>query len=148
MILAVLDTNVLASGFVGFADADRAPGQLLRLWRDRRFSLVVSEDILTELRNTFMSAYFQRRLSPEHVAAAEQLLRQEAVMTSVHTHLVGVAAHPEDDLVLAAAISAQAAYLVTGDGPLLRLGNYAGVDIVSPRQFLTILQVDSARNGQ
>ncbi|HEV2107585.1 MAG TPA: hypothetical protein VGR16_04930, partial [Thermomicrobiales bacterium] len=52
----------------------------------------------------------------------------------------GVAAHPEDDLVLAVAVSAAAAYLVTGDKQLQRIGVYHGVTIVSPRDFLTRLQ--------
>jgi uncharacterized protein len=51
-----------------------------------------------------------------------------------------VATHPEDDLVLAAAVSAEAGYLVTGDRQLQQLGRFRGVDIVSPRAFLAILE--------
>jgi predicted nucleic acid-binding protein len=51
----------------------------------------------------------------------------------------GVASHPEDDLILATAVSAQADYLVTGDRQLLALGRYQGVEIVTPRAFATIL---------
>ena len=51
-----------------------------------------------------------------------------------------MATHPQDDLVLAAAVSAGADYLVTGDRKLLSLGRYLGVTIVSPRTFLTLLE--------
>jgi predicted nucleic acid-binding protein len=51
----------------------------------------------------------------------------------------GVASHPEDDLILATAVSAQADYLVTGDRQLLALGEYQGAQIVTPRAFATIL---------
>ncbi len=51
-----------------------------------------------------------------------------------------MATHPEDDLVLATAVSAAADYLVTGDKQLQRLGGYHGVAIVSPRDFLALLQ--------
>jgi predicted nucleic acid-binding protein len=50
-----------------------------------------------------------------------------------------VATHPEDDLVLATAVSAHADYLVTGDRKLQRLGSYQGVRILSPREFLAVL---------
>ncbi len=48
----------------------------------------------------------------------------------------GVATHPEDDLILATAVSGGAQYLVTGDRQLLKLGNYQGVQIVTARDFL------------
>jgi predicted nucleic acid-binding protein len=47
--------------------------------------------------------------------------------------------HPEDDLVLAAAISAIADYLVTGDRQLQRIAHFHDVEIVTPRAFHSIL---------
>jgi predicted nucleic acid-binding protein len=44
-----------------------------------------------------------------------------------------------DDVVLATAVSAHADYLVTGDTGLLHVGNYEGVQILSPRAFLDLL---------
>jgi hypothetical protein len=50
--------------------------------------------------------------------------------------------------VLAAAVSADADYLVTGDRQLQRLGTYEGVRIVSPRDFLALLDADAAQEEQ
>jgi predicted nucleic acid-binding protein len=66
------------------------------------------------------------------------------VAVEITVEVRGVATHPEDDLILATAISARADYLVTGDRQLQALGSYQGVQIVSPRQFLTILQAAEA----
>ena len=140
MIRAVLDTNVLASGILGFAAADRAPGRILRLWRDQRFVLIISADILAELLDTLAKPYFQRQLDPEQRAAAQLLLETEAVSTPVTTQVSGVATHPKDDLVLAAAVSARVDYFVTGDKPLQRLSAYRGIRILAPREFLDLLQ--------
>ena len=140
MIRAVLDTNVLASGFVEFATAERAPARLLRLWREQRFALVVSAEILTELLNTFADPYFRRQLTPEQIHAAQLLLQEEAIWTPLTAHISGVATHPEDDQILAAAVSAQAEYLVTGDKKLQQLGTYQGVRMISPRAFLDLLE--------
>ncbi len=140
MIRAVLDTNVLASGFVGFASAERAPSRLLRLWREDRFALVVSAEIVAELLKTFASPYFRRQLTQAQIEAARLLLEEEATATSLSALVSGVATHPEDDLVLAAAVSAQVDYLVTGDRQLLRLGSFRGVRLLSPREFLDVLE--------
>jgi predicted nucleic acid-binding protein len=53
----------------------------------------------------------------------------------------GVATHPEDDLVLSTALSGKADYLVTGDKRFVaRVATYQGVRLISPRDFLTLLE--------
>jgi putative PIN family toxin of toxin-antitoxin system len=108
VIRAVLDTNVLASGFVEFAKPERAPAQLLRLWQEQRFALVVSAEILTELLNTLADSYFRRHLTAEQIDRAWLLLQEEAISTPLTSRISGVASHPEDDHVLATAVSAHA----------------------------------------
>lgn len=127
MIVAVLDTNVLASGFIGEEKPDSTPGELVRIWRARGFTLVVSEHILVELAETFTDPYFTRRLSASAIAAALDVLRADAVIQPITIDVAGVASHAEDDAVLATALSANAALLVTGDRRLLDFGTYRGV---------------------
>lgn len=143
MIRALLDTNVLASGIVGFAGSDRAPSRLLRLWREQRFELIVSNTILRELSRTLERPYFRRHLTAEEISAARHLLAEDATWTSVVECVSGVATHPEDDLVLAAAVCAQVDYLVTGDTKLQALGMYQGVIILAPRALLDNLNPDT-----
>ena len=140
MIRAVLDTNVLAFGFVEFATAERAPARLLRPWREQRFAFVVSAEILTELLNTFADPYFRRQLTTQQIHAAQLLLQEEAIWQPFTARISGVATHPEDDRILSVAVSAQAEYLVTGDKKLQQLGTYQGVRVISPRAFLDLLQ--------
>jgi putative PIN family toxin of toxin-antitoxin system len=139
VIPAVLDTNVLASGFL---NPEPTPGQLLAAWREGLYTLVISEHILTELARTFRRPYFSRRLSPAQQAANITLLRQQATLTELTVSVTGIATHPEDDLILATALSGRAEYLVSGDAPLRqRLGaSYQAVRIVTPQEFLDILR--------
>ena len=58
--------------------------------------------------------------------------------------VAGVATHPEDDAILATALSVQVPYLVTGDRPLLTRGAYGGTRLLSPRQFLAVLESEAA----
>lgn len=52
--------------------------------------------------------------------------------------------NPEDDVVLATAVSAHADYLVTGDRQLLRLGAFEGVALISPAGFVEVLWPEEA----
>lgn len=143
MSSAVLDANVLVSGFVGFRNPDSTPGKLLRLWRAGQFHLIVSEHVLSELVRTLQKPYFQRRLTPEQISGGHALLRRRARLTSLTVQVQVVATHPEDDLVLATAVSGQVDYLVTGDTRLQQLVSYRGVTILSPRAFLGVLRQEA-----
>lgn len=142
MITAVLDANVLASGIVGFTTERSAPGALLRSWQHSRFLLVLSEELIEETRRTLRTPYFVTQVSAQRSSRLLALLRYRSLLTPIRVRVEGVATHPEDDLVLAAAVSAKAHYLVTGDQKLQALGSYRGVTIVSPASFLSTLQHD------
>jgi putative PIN family toxin of toxin-antitoxin system len=133
---AVLDTNVLASGFVR---PEPPPGALLAAWRAARFTLITSEHILGELARTFDEPYFGRHLTPEQRVNNIALLRAEAAVVPLTVIVHGVATHPEDDLVLATALSARADYLVTGDRQLRAVSPFRAVIICTPREFLDFL---------
>jgi len=68
-------------------------------------------------------------------------LREHAEVIPVTAELAGVATHPEDDAILATAVSARADYLVTSDKQLQRLGSYAGVTSLAPHDFLIQLEL-------
>jgi putative PIN family toxin of toxin-antitoxin system len=138
VIRVVVDANVLASGFTS---GGSPPDRLLRAWLAGDWELMTLEEILSEVERTLHKPYFFRRLGPEGIARNLSLLRERAVITPLSVAVHGIATHPEDDLVLATALSAHADYLVTGDGPLQKLGTYRGVAILSPRALLLGLTV-------
>ncbi|MBI2267831.1 MAG: putative toxin-antitoxin system toxin component, PIN family [Candidatus Blackburnbacteria bacterium] len=142
MIKALLDTNILVSGFASFKHPERPPSKILHAFRDGLFELVISEDILEEFQETLQDPYFKIRLSSEEISEVITLLSEETTVTPITIGVHGVATHPEDDLILAAAVSAKVNYLVTGDGPLLRKvgSSYQGVKLVTPNDFLKALE--------
>jgi predicted nucleic acid-binding protein len=83
-------------------------------------------------------------LDADDIGRLRRFLESDTVRTPITADVLGVATHPEDDLILATAVSAQADYLVTGDRHLLALGMFHGVQIVSPREFLTILDLEGS----
>ena len=141
MIRAVFDTNTLASGFVtpgGVGD------QLLQRWLLGHFELVVSEEIVDELIGVFAKPYFRARMSDRQAAENIALVRRRATLMAITVRLSGVATHPADDVVISLAVSAQVDYLVTGDRRFREtIGTYEGVTLITPRDFLTILDAEA-----
>jgi predicted nucleic acid-binding protein len=78
-------------------------------------------------------------MTDDRVEIALNLLRRRAEITPITVTVEGVASHPEDDMVLATAVSAEAEYLVSGDKELQDLRAYGQIKILSPREFLSFL---------
>ncbi len=132
------DANVLASGSIRHR-LDAAPVRFVESWRRGNFSLVLSDAILAEVARTLAGPYFTQRLSVDDRAAYHQLLLSRAAITPITSPVSGIASHPEDDLILATALSGGANFLVTGDYKLLELREYQGLLLVTAREFLAIL---------
>lgn len=138
MIRAVLDTNVLVSAILVPAGI---PARILLAAIAGEFSCLASEAIVNEVLTTVGRDRVRRRyrVDPARIDPVRQFLESDAVLVPITVTVQGVASHPEDDLILATAVSAQAEYLITGDRQLLALGQYQGVQIVTPRDFAAIL---------
>jgi uncharacterized protein len=144
MIRATLDTNVLASGVV--TSAQTVNGQVIQAWRDNKYSLILSETILTEFSRTLTQPYFSARLTAAQIEATVNLFRTEATIVPISVTVSGVATHPEDDPIIATALSGKAHYLVTRDEKLLKkVPEYKGVSIISPPVFLQRLREDAKK---
>jgi uncharacterized protein len=128
-----LDANVLAPGFTSRGSTS---SRLIDLWRTGAFELILSEHVLKELARTLTDPYFATRLPHDDAAAILMLLSTTATVTGLTVEVSGVATHPEDDAVLATALSGQATILCTRDKQLLKLRSYQSVIILSPGELL------------
>jgi uncharacterized protein len=136
---AVLDANVLASGMVGLLNRDSIPGEIFRRTLAGTIVNVTSEAILREVERTLGKDYFRRAVLDTNRDSLLAALRRRSLVVSITVIVSGEASHPEDDLVLATAVSGDADFLVTGDKQLLALGTYQSVSIVTPRDFIGVL---------
>lgn len=139
MIAAVLDTNVLVSGIAGRQHSLSPPTALVAAWRASEFELVLSVEILAEVERTLCKPYFAQHINDAQRLRLLALLRRRGRIVTLTRRLSDVASHPADDLILSAAVSAKADYLVTGDQPLQTLRLVESVHIVSPREFWHVL---------
>lgn len=144
MIPTVLDANVLVSGFPseGGTTAD-----VLRRGLLRRYRLITSEHIIAAMLRAWERPYWSARFPTSERLRSVAILRARASIVIPVATVRGVATHAEDDIVLATAVAGNAAYLVTGDHGLLRLSLFAGVKIVPPMDFLSVLEEREATDG-
>ena len=123
--LATIDANVLV---VAPLNASSAPGLIRQAWEAGRYELVLSEHLLDEVARTHRKPYFQARLSDADIDDFTNLLRSHATIVPITAIVQGVATHPEDDLVLATAVSGNVDHLVTGHERLrARVPTYRGI---------------------
>jgi putative PIN family toxin of toxin-antitoxin system len=134
MIRVVLDANTLASGAMAHPGTTLA--EIIDRWVNEEYDVLLSQEILIELRHTFATPYFTARLSAQDRTDYLTLVPHLAVIIPITTHVAGIATHTEDDVILATAVSTQAHYLLTGDIQLQRLATYKGIRILSPSAFL------------
>lgn len=118
----VLDTNVLLSGLIL---PDSLPGRIVQAWREARFDLVFSEQMLEEIRRILAYPKINRRLKwdAEEIERFLLLLRFKCVIINPSLMNFDDLRDPDDAAILSALIDSGAEALVTGDEDLLILAN-------------------------
>ena len=140
MIKATYDTNTLASGTVSSYGWSAF---VINAWINDDVEMVTSESLIDELSRTLEKSYFTSRLTQDQRQLFIKLVKERAMIIPITTPIPKVATHPEDDIVLATAESGKVSYIVTGDHQLQQLKQFKDIQIVSPRTFGTILQVET-----
>ena len=124
----VLDTNVLLAALI----ARGVCHQLLEHCVSRHI-LFTSDFILDETQEKLIEKF---GYSSELAAEAVSVLRSRMTVVSASKLEHPVCRDPDDDNILAAAISGECDCIISGDKDLLVLKQYQGINIFSPRDFL------------
>lgn len=134
----VLDTNIFVSALIS---PDGPPGRLLAAAKHERVTLLTSEAQLSELSDVLSREHLRATIRPED---AEDLLGNLEVVSEVVTDLppVRLSADPDDNLILAAAISGRADLVVSGDKRhMLALGQVGDIPIVTASAAAALLHI-------
>lgn len=131
----VIDTNLLVSGVISAG----LPRQLVDAAKAGEFELCTSEVLLAELLDVIARSKFAARLAQAGLTPMDVVedLRTLAVVVSPITIARVVLTDPDDDHVLAAALTGAADLIASGDKrDLLPLGSYQGIPIITAREAL------------
>lgn len=135
MIRAVIDPGVLIAAVLS---AEGAPAELLRLWLDGVFEIVVSEKLLSELRGVLARPKFRTYLSLSEAERYVSLLERWAERSADAAVVAPHTPDPKDDYLVELAISAKAAFIVSGDRHLTNLPD-SKVPVLTPRRAVDLL---------
>ena len=132
----VVDTNLFVSALIR---PNGIPAQILT--HETPFQLVTTEEILVELERVLGYPRINRKynLSDETVREYLARIRDDSDLVEISDSAAGVSPDPDDDKFLACAAESGANYIVSGDPHLYSLGDYMGIPILTPRQFLDLL---------
>lgn len=138
MLKAVLDTNQFISGLL-VAEGPRA--RIIDLWRDHKFILAASDHIINEIHRVLKYPHITKKykLDLKKISNLINLLEQEAIVVTGSEDLNIIKEDPDDNQILLCAVKSRADYIVSGDKVLLALGDYQGIKILRPVDFLRVL---------
>jgi putative PIN family toxin of toxin-antitoxin system len=133
MLRAVLDVNVLVAALIS---ASGTPAQILRSWRDGAFELIVSPNLLAELKRVLAYPKIARYVPAADAKAFLAAVSRNATMADDPITGTFHTADPGDDYLLDLAAS-QNAIVVSGDSHVLELATE--LPIYTPADFRGLL---------
>ena len=131
----VIDTNVVISALL----FGGTPGKLVELWQKGHIEPVISEEIMTEYLRVL--TYPKFKLSEEEInyIIHQEILPFFKVVKSIPSPSI-IKKDPDDDKFIQCAQAGNANIIISGDSHLLALKSYHGITILTPTQFLEILE--------
>ncbi len=132
--VVVYDTNVLISGMIWGG----IPYRSIELAQENKVKGLICDEILDEFENKLM---IKLGISSTRTSVVKTRLLGFLQRIEIPNRLKGITTDPDDDMIVECAVVGGATHIVTGDQKhLLPLGNYQGILIVKPADFLTEFQ--------
>ena len=138
----VLDTNVLLSALIVKVGK---PAQIMS--RIGSYEFVTSEEVLAETYKALHGRHIQKRypVTTEEIESYIERLRKASTLIQPNIKVAVVKKDPDDNKFLALAKEVKADYIVSGDSHLTELGEFDGIPILMPAQYLDLLKSREGR---
>ena len=136
----VLDTGILISALI---TKNTPPDFLYQAWRKGKFELITSQAQLQELVRVTKYKKLQRFITPEET---HRLITTIHYCAEIVSDIPDVSYSPDadDNKIIATAIIGHADLIITGDKrDLLSLKEVEGIQIISPRQAIIRIEIDT-----
>lgn len=131
----ILDTNIWVSRLLWGGP----PGRILDLAGAKQIRVSISALQLEEIDRTLAKPKLQPKLNQLSTSSATIIKAIRAISQTVPAAPVTLETlrDPDDAIILAVAIAADADVIITGDRDLLILTEFSGIPILTPQTFLT-----------
>jgi len=125
----VIDTNVWISGLV----FGGRPGEILQLFVDDKVRVVVSEELISEVRRKILHKF---PLFTPKLKLLGASLRLDAEMVQLGNQEVRISRDPKDNMFIETSLAGECDFIISGDRDLLVLKCVQRIRIVTPNEFL------------
>jgi len=138
MFKVVLDANVFVSAVLR-PHSDLA--KIFELLREDKIKLVLSEDILSEIRAALLYPKIRKRHRRSEKEIEEFLNKasQASILAQGTINTDRIREDPADNKYLSAALEVNADFIVSGDHHLKDLKVFEGIRILDPSAFLVLI---------
>ena len=142
MTRSVIDTNILIRALIR---PQGTVGPIIVRFEERKFTLIYSEILLAELDETLRLPRIMKKhnLTDQTITAYIVLLKKYGDKVEP-TRTINVCRDLDDNRVVEAAVEGKADFVVTGDDDLLILKQFENIRFIQPKEFLEILDAESA----
>jgi len=131
-----VDTNVLISATFWYGDSHK----IIEGVEQKQFVLVLSKDILQEYSEVLKYDEIQDKINDKNLDMKYTLHKIISLATIVEptATLHAIQEDPDDNKILECALEGNVDYIITQDNHLLKLKNFHGIKIVTPKEFIEI----------
>lgn len=133
MLRVTADTNIIISAL----NFPGNPARILDMAEEGTIRLAVSDDILNEVERVLRRPKFG--WSQERIDNALREISAFTEHVEPKQRIDVVTEDPTDNRIVECAVASGSEYLVSGDKHLLKIGQYQGVKIVTPADFVEII---------
>ena len=136
MARVVVDTNVVVSAAISL---DGNPALIFEMIISEEVQNFTTQEIIKEIKDVLQRPKIAMRLSSTEQEFIVNTFTKFSKKINPAVRFHQVQADPDDDKFLDCAVSASAEYIISGDGHLLRLKEFMDIKIVTPAEFIKIM---------
>ena len=137
MIRAVMDTNVLVAAL---RSQRGASFQVLQFWRERKWTLVLSNTVATEYEEVLRREAASLYLPHQDVGKLLDAMCALAERRPLGARPLPITADPDDEAFVHLAVDAQSRYLITHNVRHLKPARDHGIEVMTPAEFCSIVR--------
>lgn len=130
--IVILDTNVIISSIFWIGNSHK----IVNLAIEQKITNFTSSEMLNELAKVLREKF---KIPEDKIEEQVALVAKYSQITEPKIKVKTIKEDPSDDKVLECALSCNAEFIISGNNHLLKLGEYKGIKILTPREFLDLI---------
>ena len=137
MIRVVMDTNVIVSSLL---IREGNPALIFKMFLLGKIKNSITSEILDEIKEVFERQKITKRMSLVERDFILNALEEFSEKINPRIKLEEITEDPDDNKILECAVAGAVEYIISGDDHLLKRKEFRGIKIVSPAEFVKLME--------